>query len=281
MTKIRIGGVPEHFNLPWHLCMEEGNFQNEKLDVSWEDFPGGTGAMCEALRADKIDVAIILTEGIVKDIIDGNNSKIVQTYIASPLLWGIHVAADSSFKKLDDLKNEKAAISRMGSGSHLMAYINAQKMGWDTSNLRFEVVKNIDGAVEALTTNQAQYFMWEQFTTKPLVDKGIFRRIDSCPTPWPCFVIAVRGDFLKLKKSAIERMLQVINEKTSDFKKIPGIAELLAERYDQKLEDIKEWLALTSWSQDQISTAEIEQVQEKLFQLQLIPKKINQEDLLG
>ncbi|HBO30887.1 MAG TPA: ABC transporter substrate-binding protein, partial [Leeuwenhoekiella sp.] len=26
MTTIRIGGVPEHFNLPIHLCIEEGLF---------------------------------------------------------------------------------------------------------------------------------------------------------------------------------------------------------------------------------------------------------------
>jgi hypothetical protein len=35
------------------------------------------------------------------------------------------------------------------------------------------------------------------FMTKPLVDKGIFRRIGDCPTPWPCFVIAVRDEILE------------------------------------------------------------------------------------
>jgi hypothetical protein len=39
--------------------------------------------------------------------------------------------------------------------------------------------------------------MWERFMTKPLVDKGIFRRIADCPTPWPCFVIAVRDEVLE------------------------------------------------------------------------------------
>jgi hypothetical protein len=35
------------------------------------------------------DIAIILTEGIVKDIVAGNDSKIVQVYVESPLIWGI------------------------------------------------------------------------------------------------------------------------------------------------------------------------------------------------
>ena len=32
---------------------------------------------------------------------------------------------ESAFKQLSDLKGQRAAISRFGSGSHLMAYVNA------------------------------------------------------------------------------------------------------------------------------------------------------------
>ena len=59
------------------------------------------------------------------------------------------------FKQLSDLKGQRAAISRFGSGSHLMAYVNAMELGWDTrSDLEFEVVKDLDGAVEALTNEE-------------------------------------------------------------------------------------------------------------------------------
>jgi hypothetical protein len=44
------------------------------------------------LRDGETDIAVILTEGIVKDIVAGNPSKIVQVYVESPLIWGIHVA---------------------------------------------------------------------------------------------------------------------------------------------------------------------------------------------
>ena len=93
MTTLRVGGVPEHFNLPIHLCIEEGLFAEKGIHVEWVEFPGGTGAMNSALRNDEIDVAIILTEGIIKDIANGNPSKIIQNYVSSPLHWGIHVAA--------------------------------------------------------------------------------------------------------------------------------------------------------------------------------------------
>ena len=280
MKSIRIGGVPEHFNLPWHLCIEGNEFNKEEINVIWKDFPDGTGAMNKALRSGEIDAAVILTEGVTRDIINGNEAKIVQTYIGSPLIWGIHVAADSRYRDSADLEHTKAAISREGSGSHLMAYINAQNNGWNVEDLQFEIVKDIDGAVKALKEDRAQYFMWEHFTTKPLVDNHTFRLIADCPTPWPCFVIAVRDEVLKHDSERIKTMMNVLNNKTAGFKEIPGIDEILAERYDQKLEDIRKWLKLTSWSRSQLSETELREIQEKLLQLNLIPKEVENSEIL-
>ena len=206
MKTINIAGVPEHFNLPWHLCIENGDFKKANIDLQWTDVPEGTGKMCEMLRNGQTDMAVILTEGIVKDIVAGNPSKIVQMYVESPLIWGIHVTANSKYKTLSDLENTIVAISRYGSGSQLMAYVNANNQNWNTFDLQFEVVNTIEGAVEALTNGTADYFMWERFMTKSLVDKGIFKRIADCPTPWPCFVIATREDFIKSnKKNTMQR----------------------------------------------------------------------------
>lgn len=279
MEKITIGGVPEHFNLPWHLCIENNAFAEVNIDVQWKDFPGGTGAMCKALREKEIDVAIILTEGFVKDMIAGNPSKIVQTYIETPLIWGIHVGAKSKYQTIEDIQHTKAAISRYGSGSHLMAYVNAQQQGWSTNDLNFEVIGNLDGAIESLTDGSSDYFMWEHFTTKPLVDNETFRRVGDCPTPWPCFVIAVREEVLQNNPEAIKQMLAVINTATKDFKTKENIAELLATRYKQKLEDITKWLSITEWSQNQIETATLDKVQNQLFDLNIIEKKVDSDQL--
>ncbi len=280
MRTLRVGGVPEHFNLPWHLAIKDGDFEYDHLHIEWHSFPGGTGDMNSALRNNEIDVAIILTEGIIKDIIAGNPSKIVQTYVNSPLIWGIHVAANSSYKSLEDLKNTKVAISRMGSGSHLMAYINAEKLHWDTNSLEFEIVGDIDGAVKTLAEDSAQYFMWERYTTKPLVDNGTFRRVGECPTPWPCFVIAVRDEVLKEDAYSINTILEIINRTTTQFKDIPGIDKMISNRYQQKLEDVQEWLGLTEWSQQQLTSAQVTRVQNKLEQLDLIEEKVPLEQLL-
>ena len=280
MKTIRIGGVPEHFNLPWHLGMENGNFEKAGIKVEWTDFKDGTGGMCRAFREDRIDGAVILTEGIIKGISGGDKVKIVQEFIATPLIWGIHVAADSSFQKLEDLEHEKVAISRPGSGSQLMAYVNAGRLGWNMRELDFETVIDIEGAVDALEQGKAGYFMWEHFTTKPLVDKGIFRRLDDCPTPWPCFVIAFKEDFLKNHSEEVKRLLHSINEITRDFKKNPEVESLISERYGQKPEDVREWLSRTEWSQQQLDDEELDRVQEELKELGLIPQKLKKQDLL-
>ncbi len=272
MKNVTIIGVPEHFNFPLQLAIEEGAFEARGINLKWKDIPEGTGKMAQLLQDNKTDLAIILTEGITKSISEGNPSKIVQEYIATPLLWGIHVAAKSNYQALADLKHKTAAISRYGSGSHLMAYVNAQDQGWDTKELKFEVVDNLDGAVASLTDGRADYFMWERFTTKPLVDQGVFRKITDCPTPWPCFVIAATDKFITENPGTLAHILETINIYTSDFKQIPSIDRTLANRYKQQLEDIKHWLSLTQWGHRNISKQNLELVQNTLKNLKLIEK---------
>ncbi len=280
MKTVKIIGVPEHFNFPWHLAIEEGAFEERGIDLQWSDIPEGTGKMCQMLQDGETDLAIILTEGIVKSIVEGNPVKIVQRYIESPLLWGIHVGAKSKYNTIKELENTKVAISRYGSGSHLMAYVNAKNKGWDTNALNFEVINNLDGAVTALTNGAADYFMWEHFTTKPLVDNGTFRRLGDCPTPWPCFVIAATDNFISTQKSTLAHILEVINLYTEEFKSIPSIDRNLSNAYEQKLEDIKEWLSITEWSQSQMDGKTLSGVQEQLKVLGLIDKQVSKESIL-
>ena len=54
---LRVGGVPEHFNLPWHLAIEAGVPRDLGIDLTWRDYPDGSGAMAAALRARELDAA--------------------------------------------------------------------------------------------------------------------------------------------------------------------------------------------------------------------------------
>lgn len=93
MPKLVVAGVPEHFNVPWHIAIQDGIFLSKgrnnnsryKSGFSWKqlfsdcsihlgvqvefkEVPEGTGKMCAGLRDGSFDVAVLLTEGIVKDI---------------------------------------------------------------------------------------------------------------------------------------------------------------------------------------------------------------------
>ena len=281
MKNYRIGGVPEHFNLPWYLTLRDKTYTQKGINLRWTDYHGGTGQMCRALRAKEIDIAVILTEGIVRDIVNGNDCSIVQVFVDSPLIWGIHVAANSEYGNIEQLRGTKAAISRYGSGSHLMAYVNAENNGWDVeTELDFFVIKNLDGALDNLPLGNGDYFMWEKFMTKPYVDNNTFRLIGECPTPWPCFVIAVRNEVLKEDEKSVKKILDIINQTTISFKEIPNIDILIANRYGLELADVQEWLSLTEWSQDQLTEGELDNIQDQLLKLNLIETKLHKNKLL-
>lgn len=281
MKNFLIGGVPEHFNLPWYIALRDKKFNEKGINLRWKDYAGGTGQMCRALREMEIDMAVILTEGMVRDIVNGNETKIIQVFVKSPLLWGIHVAANSDYETVSDLKGTEAAISRYGSGSHLMAFVNAENLDWDLKkDLNFKVIKDLDGALEGLPKGNGDYFMWEKFMTKPHVDNGIFRLVGESPTPWPSFVIAVRNDILETEAESVKAILEVINSITADFKNIPDIEDMISKRYGIKIEDVLEWLSLTEWCDRQLTSKELENIQQKLLELDLIENKTQEDSIL-
>jgi sulfonate transport system substrate-binding protein len=235
-TKLRVGGVPEHFNAPWHIAKSKGLFSGIGLDVDWTDYPGGTGAMAKALNEDELDVAVILTEGCVKDIATGGKHKIIAVYVQSPLCWGIHTGAgQADVQEVKDLDGKVFAVSRMTSGSHLMAVVLAEKMGWDTKALKYEIVNNLDGAKEALTKATSHGFLWEKFTTKPHVDSGVLRRVGEIPTPWPCFVVAVRNEVIESSGGKLKEMMDVLGGVCREFKADASSSAYIAKEYGLKV----------------------------------------------
>jgi sulfonate transport system substrate-binding protein len=249
LTKLRVGGVPEHFNTPFHIASSSGKFAAAGLHVEWTDFPGGTGAMMGALRNDEIDVAIALTEGIVADLHRDNPSKLLGTYVASPLCWGVHVKREAEqLQSMADLDGATYAVSRMGSGSHLMACVDAHARGADPKALLMEVVGSLDGARKALRDGQADVFLWEKYTTKFLVDSGEWRRIGEVPTPWPCFSFCASDLALGAHGQKLATMLDVVRAEAAALRASPECASIIGVMYGQKDDDVREWLESVRWS---------------------------------
>jgi len=249
LITVRVGGVPEHFNSPWHIAIETGAFARAGLDVQWTTIDTGTGTMCKALAAGEIDIAVALTEGVVADIAKGGNHRILGVYIDAPLIWGVHVASSSRFNSVESLKNGNFGISRYGSGSHLMACVQAECRGWNpATDLSFTVVGNLDGARASMAKGEADAFMWEKFTTKPHVDSGEWRMAGAFETPWPCFVASASNDFMSSRSEACATMMKVLAEVADAF--MAGGAKSVkyaAERYGLQTSDAQEWFDGCKW----------------------------------
>ena len=245
---IRIGGVPEHFNLPVHLAKERGEFEKRGVKIEWTTFRGGTGQMTKALRNDEIDCCILLTEGIVTDIINGNPSKIISNYVNSPLIWGIHTGTKNSLDNYKDIYSKKYAISRFGSGSHLMAIVDATSNEQKIKKSQFVVIKNLEGALESLGMGETDVFYWEKYTTKPYVDSGELRRIGQYLTPWPCFVVAATDKILAEQPENIIRMLRTIHDSNDSFMQDKTAINQVSKRFGQKKKDVEQWFHHTEWS---------------------------------
>ncbi len=246
--KLKVGGVPEHFNLPWKLAIEDGDLGRAGIKLHWTDMPGGTGQMIRGLENKTLDVAILLTEGITKAVLQGLDVKILQIYVTTPLHWGVHVPYNSSFQSMDDLKEQTFAISRYGSGSHLMAYVMADRQGWDTSELKFNVIGDVYGGIWSLESNEAQIFLWDKYMTHPFTLQKKCRFVDEVITPWPCFAIAVRSDVYELYQAELQQMCEVVNSKALELKKDPDAVEIISWRYHLKTNQIQNWLNETDWN---------------------------------
>jgi len=240
--------VPEHFNLPWHLAIEAHAFDELDVDVEFIEYPGGTGAMTKALSDGQLEVALLLFEGAVTNILRGHANKLVKVFVDSPLIWGIHVAASSKIQAVEEIRDKVYAISRAGSGSHLIAIVDAAERGWATNNMKFSRVGNLAGAREKLANGKVDVFLWEKFMTQPLVDCGEFRRIGERVVPWAAFVVSVREDILSEHAVAVRKMLEVVSTVCQELKNDPNAVQLIAERFQLKRDNTQQWFDLVEWS---------------------------------
>ena len=97
------------------------------------------------------------------DLHRGNPSKLIGTYVASPLTWGAHVRQSSPLQSMADVDGATFGVSRMGSGSHLMACVDAHARGRGPPTL--EVVGSLDGATwckysEDRWNDELERWMW-------------------------------------------------------------------------------------------------------------------------
>ena len=260
MSMLRIGGVAEHYNLPWHLLNESGKLEKIGVELQWRDCPGGTGEMTSLLKNNQLDMAVLLTEGMVADKLKGSKTKILKVFVKSKLEWGVHVSKGGS-TPLHQRDQITFAVSRLGSGSHHMALLYAHQAGISEDKLNFNEVGSLDGAMLAFGNEEADAFLWERFTTEPYCEEHNLKRIDSIHTPWPCFVIAIRPEYYDKNQKEVNELLEELFIQASELKEDPSAVEIIADRYDLVEERVAHWFENVEWGKgENLSNADVANV---------------------
>ena len=113
--------------------------------------------MLDKIENMEADIALVVTDGFVAGRSNGRNAVLVGAYVASPLIWAVAGAPNSIFSNIEDVvdhcrsgKECRIGISRLGSGSHTMAYYMCNIYGIDIKNIHFEIAQNINGLVNGM-----------------------------------------------------------------------------------------------------------------------------------
>ncbi|EHY55297.1 hypothetical protein HRR83_009098 [Exophiala dermatitidis] len=265
--EIRVGYVPEHYLLPLHFCTKHNLFPSS-IRVTLVPFPSGTGHMITSLRSKEIDLAIGLTEGWVAGLLNPdiyNKSaeekgySIVGSWVSTPLRWAIVTGRNrDDINSVEDLKNHRrVGVSRIGSGSHVMAFVLAQQEGWlyqtkdsKSEGLTIVPLGPFKDLRDGVTSSTADFFMWEHFTTKPYFhgEDTPLKKIGEIYTPWPSWHIAAsRSTFpdpandetLKQIFDALDQGIKAFNQDTDAGIRMLGTGEAGC-HYSE--EDGREWL---------------------------------------
>lgn len=277
---LRVMGVPEHFNTPWILAIDDGAFDHLGVSVEWTDVPGGTGQMAKALYEEEVEIALLLTEGAVNSLLTGNPCKIHSTYVDSPLLWGVFAGGQTTLE-VEELRQASFLVSRRYSGSHLMGFLYADKHHRRMSNDDFEVVGDSQGALRAFSENPDRLFLWEKYISMPLVDQKKLRLTDTFSAPWPAFVAVVRNKVLEQHGELIDRVMAIIRQYAADLEESEeeGI-ELVAHLYDLKVKHARDWMQQVRYSRNgAVDLTQLSEIGESLHRVGVL-KELPDEDRL-
>lgn len=214
--------------------------------------------MIQSLQAKEIDIGIGLTEGWVAGLGKLKDTptsqlpyRIVGTYVETPLCWAISSGSDRpDITGVEDLKGKKIGVSRIGSGSYVMGFVLADQNGWlKAGETPFEIVvldtfKNLRDAVNS---KEADFFMWEHFTSKRYYDNKEIKRVGEIYTPWSSWKIVAS----KPEDSSIEEMTKAINKGVEYFLGHQDEAvKYISTELDYSKEDAVEWLKTVKFSGD-------------------------------
>ncbi|KAI7904967.1 uncharacterized protein BX663DRAFT_501197 [Cokeromyces recurvatus] len=241
--------------------------------------------MTSKLQDKSLDLAIALTEGLVAGISKGQDwYKIIGTFVDAPLCWALSTGKNARYTSIDSLNKTNVAISRYGSGSHIMAFVLADQQDWQEQPFEFTVLNNFKAMRDAVNDGTSDFFMWERFTTKPYHDSGEVKKIGSITPDWPAFMFAAHTDILRDNVEVFQKVLKAINHATREFvEQQDESVKLIMKMLKYPEEDVREWFKTVHYATDhkQVSRQALEITLKTLLKADVVKEPVkNIEDLI-
>lgn len=163
--------------------------------------------------------------------------------------WAISTgAARPEITTLASLHNRKIGVSRLGSGSYVMGAVLADAQGWTPPAYADTVVLHtFEKLREAVNAGEADFFMWEHFTSKRYYDSGEIRRVGEIYTPWSSWKIVASTALVDGEGDRVEERVRTLFRKLDlgmrYFEQHQDEAvEYISTELDYSEEDAREWL---------------------------------------
>jgi NitT/TauT family transport system substrate-binding protein len=181
MRKVRMAyGFAAPVVLPMFIAHDQGIYTKYGLDVE-SILMQSSAQIAPAMTAGEIDVALTAGAGVVDITLAGGEQVLIESD-HNRLRFYLHTQPD--IRRVEDLRDKRVAITRLGSGNHLSAQISLGRAGL-TAGRDVQLLQA--GAVDALLTallngsadggmlGSAQHFIARQQGYPILVDTGEYQ----------------------------------------------------------------------------------------------------------
>jgi len=151
---LAVGGKNLLYYLPLTVAETRGYFKDEGLDLTINDFAGGSQAL-RSLVGGSVDVVSGAFEHTVNMQAKGQHLRAFALMGRAPqIVLGINPKTMPAFKTVADLKGRKIGVTAPGSSTNVMANFVLAKAGLKPSDVSFIGVGASSGAVAAMRAGQ-------------------------------------------------------------------------------------------------------------------------------
>jgi len=211
-----VGGKALLYYLPLTIAEKRGFFKEQGLDVTIDDFSGGSQAL-QALIGGSVDVVTGGYEHTLNMQAKGQDIRAVVELGQNATVLAVRKGRASEIRSLADLKGKKIGVTAPGSSTYFFAVYLLSKAGLKPSDVSFIGVGGGAGAVAALQKGEIDAISNVDPVISRLEAEGQVSLLADSRTekgtddifggPVPAAVLYARKDFIDANPETVQRLV--------------------------------------------------------------------------